>query len=93
MLGSVGRGRRQIQVLNHSDRCCFGAKQHERNLPHVTGDFDSSVRRYESRVQSALTKLGSGSFRVVIFDIDGHLIPDDVLRNVILRTLNADDER
>lgn len=93
VLGSVGRGRQQIQVLNHSDRCCFGSRQHERNLPHVSGDFDSSVRRYETRVQSALTKLGSGSFRVVIFDVDGHLIPDDVLRNVILRTLNSDDGR
>jgi hypothetical protein len=93
VLGSVGRGRRQIQVLNHSDRCCFGARQHDRNLPQASGDFDAAVRRYETRVKSALARLGTGSFRVVIFDIDGHLIPDDVLRNVILRTLNADDER
>ena len=93
LLGSVGRGRRQIQVLNHSDRCCFGARQHVRHLPHVSSDFDSAVRGYETRVQSALTKLGTGSFRVVIFDIDGHLIPEDVLRNVILSTLDANDGR
>ena len=92
VLGSAGRGRRQFQVLNHSDKCCFGARYHDRKLRHVSGDFDSSVRRYEARVKSTLATLGTGSFRVVIFDVDGHLIPEEVLRNLILRTLNADDD-
>lgn len=100
VLGSTGPGRKQIQILNRHDLCCFRAQDHDPTLPHVKNqpanqrDFDSSVRSYERRVNSTLAALGSGSFRVVIFDEPGkHLIPDYVLNDVILDTLNTDNGR
>jgi pimeloyl-ACP methyl ester carboxylesterase len=96
LMGGYGPGRRQIQVLNVSDECCFGAHQHKPELlPRVPDDppepFETSVRLYESRIESALSALGPGSFRVVLFDVPGHLIPADVIRDVVRHTLNADD--
>jgi len=86
VLGSYGEGRKQIQVLNRRDDCCFGEKQHNRSL--VGASFDSAVRGYEKRVSGVLKKLGAGSFRLFIDEkASGHLISDNTIINVILPEL------
>ena len=59
-LGAHGKGRKQIQILNRKDNCCFGEAQHKGN------DYEPAMRVYERRVQQALG--ASGSFRLVIDD-------------------------
>lgn len=59
-LGAHGKGRKQIQILNRKDNCCFGEAQHKGS------DFEPAMRVYEKRVQQALG--ATGSFRLVIDD-------------------------
>ncbi len=51
LLGSYGEGRRQVQILNYSDPCCFGGV---------------GYRTYEAVVIQALAALGPGSFQVYL---------------------------
>ena len=60
LLGATGPGRKQIQILNRQDNCCFGEKQHKGD------DYEPAMRAYEKRVQQALGN--AGSFRLVIDD-------------------------
>src|SRR5262245_38215080 len=53
VLGSHGTGRKQVQILNRRDDCCFGERQHRGPL-----SYDDAVRQYESQVRRALAKLG-----------------------------------
>ncbi len=86
LLGSYGKGRKQIQVLNRRDDCCFGENQHDRSLTGLP--FEPSVREYEARVKKTLERLGSGSFRVFIDEkSDGHKISLHTLEKVILPEL------
>jgi len=86
LLGSYGEGRKQVQVLNRRDDCCFGEGQHMREL--VGMSYDVAVREYEGRVSRSLKSLGAGSFRVFIDEkASGHLISDNTIRNVILPAL------
>ena len=51
VMGAHGQGRKQIQILNKYDSCCFaGIRYHT----------------YEQTVQEAVKKLGKGGFRVVL---------------------------
>jgi len=59
-MGAHGKGRKQVQILNRRDNCCFGEAQHRGN------DFEPAMRIYEKRVQQALGN--TGSFRLVIDD-------------------------
>lgn len=86
LLGAFGKGRRQVQVLNRHDDCCFGEGQHDRRLTGLP--FEPAVREYERRVKKTLERLGSGSFRVVIDEkADGHRISAHTLEKVILPEL------
>jgi len=86
LLGVLGAGRRQIQVLNLRDDCCFGAGQHDRRLTGMP--FVPSVRDYERRVQKIAAQPGFGSFRVFIDEkATGHMISDHAIRTVILPEL------
>jgi len=86
ILGAFGAGRRQVQILNRQDDCCFGERQHDRRLTGMP--FEQSVREYEGRVQKVTSAPGFGSFRVVIDDkADGHKISADALKSVILPEL------
>src|ERR1041385_7687309 len=38
VLGSSGIGRKQVQILNHSDSCCFGSLQHDAGVRHVADE-------------------------------------------------------
>lgn len=51
VLGAYGEGRKQIQVLNEFDSCCFWGRRH---------------RVYEHQVRRIVRGLGGGSFRVLL---------------------------
>jgi hypothetical protein len=86
LLGAYGEGRKQIQVLNRRDNCCFGEYQHDSRLTGMP--FEPSLREYETRVKKTLERLGSGSFRVFIDEkSDGHKISAHTLQSVILPEL------
>lgn len=89
LLGAYGEGRKQIQVLNRRDDCCFGENQHDRRLTGMA--FEPAVREYEARVRGTLEKIGAGSFRVFIDEkSDGHKISPHALQTVILPELKGD---
>jgi hypothetical protein len=92
ILGAFGTGRRQIQILNRRDDCCFGEAQHDRRL---TGKpFVASVRDYEQQVRQVVAAPGFGSFRVVIDEqADGHMISAHALGSVILPELRKAGRR
>jgi hypothetical protein len=88
VLGSAGAGRRQIQILNRRDDCCFGEKEHDPK--HASGlSFDDAVRGYEQNVQQSLTAIGGGgSFSVVIDEkAAGHMISWPAFTDTILPAL------
>jgi hypothetical protein len=60
LLGSLGPGRKQVQILNRKDDCCFGEAQH--NTVRIGMAYEPAMREYEKRVQEA-----AGRFRL---DID-----------------------
>ena len=89
VLGSFGRGRMQVQILNRKDDCCFGEAQH-RGPP----SYDEAVRAYAKRVQERLEQLRSGSFRLEIDEVaPRHLISTNASSNVILHELNRHKDR
>jgi hypothetical protein len=89
VMGSFGAGRRQVQVLNRRDDCCFGEQFHRADLTGMS--FDRATHSYEWRVRQKLAALGSGSFR---FEMDepppAHMISWSNIANVILAELNGD---
>ena len=74
-LGGFGPGRRQVQVLNRRDACCFGQAEHA-----DPAAWDSDIRGYEKNVRTALHALGSGTFEL---DIDEASITHQVSRNAV----------
>jgi pimeloyl-ACP methyl ester carboxylesterase len=69
VLGASGEGRRQLQIFNRYDRCCF------RN---------TLARLYEPAVGAAVERLGSGSFEVLIDETHAdHKISDFALAAII----------
>jgi hypothetical protein len=86
VLGSCGTRRKQVQILNRRDDCCFGERQHQGKL-----SYDNAVRGYESQVRLALVKLGlKGAFRLEIDEAaPSHMISWNALVSTILAELNA----
>jgi dienelactone hydrolase len=77
IMGSFGRNRRQTQILNHKDSCCF--------VPPDQDAFD-----YACQVQSRLSSLGPGAFTLDYDDTStSHQISLAALSAVILPTLKA----
>lgn len=65
VLGSIGPGRRQIQISNQFDPCCF---------------FGLIGRTYQPYVKQALAKLGyPGNWDLVILDHDKHEISPEAI--------------
>ena len=64
LLGAYGRGRKQVQILNRHDDCCFGEKQH--NATRSGLEYEPAFRVYEKQVQAAVQ--GPEHFRLVIDD-------------------------
>ena len=74
-LGGYGSGRRQIQILNLYDTCCF---------------FGDSFETYDDFVSGVVDTLGQGDwdFHSDATHV-GHIISDDVRENVILPVLGV----
>jgi len=88
VMGAYGPGRKQVQILNRRDSCCFGENQHDAALMGMT--WEAAVRGYETRVQTALEHLGSkNAFRVEIDEeATGHMISHHAIADIILRELS-----
>ena len=46
ILGAFGKGRKQVQILNRQDDCCFGQKQHD-----PARDYSSDMHLFEQTVK------------------------------------------
>ncbi|MDF1585158.1 hypothetical protein [Marinimicrococcus flavescens] len=79
VLGAAGQGRRELQVVNRYDPCCF---------------FGSEALLYEPMVGRALEEIGlGGSFRVFVDDTHlEHAISPAALARIIEDALEADAE-
>jgi hypothetical protein len=66
VLGAYGAGRKQVQVFNRNDDCCFGQNQ----FKGAPSQWDSSVRNFEQEVRNQIQALGAGSFRAEINEAD-----------------------
>jgi hypothetical protein len=85
ILGSYGPGRRQIQILNRKDDCCFGEPGYQPQQ-----NWEPDIRAYEKRVREALVNLRSGFFRLEIDETaPSHMISSNAIVNVILPELSG----
>jgi hypothetical protein len=86
-LGAAGAGRRQVQILNRRDNCCFFPGW--RGMP--SSSWESSIRSYESAVKTNLLNMGdSGAFRLEIDDASvRHQISRNAMANVVLPELEG----
>jgi hypothetical protein len=89
VLGSSGAGRRQVQILNRNDWCCFSQLVHD---PAAVGglSFDAVVREFESNVRNTLVALGERDLFTVEIDeaATGHTVTWDAIYDTILPELN-----
>lgn len=85
VLGAFGPGRKQVQILNIKDDCCFGINQHNPNR-----DYFADLRTYEKTVIDRLNVLSAkGQYYLVIDEVaTNHQISTYALNNVILPELN-----
>jgi len=74
VLGAEGKGRRQLQIFNRFDRCCY------RN---------THARLYEPAVKKAVAEVGEGSFAVVIDETHADHKISEFGRETILKDLAA----
>jgi len=89
-LGALGPNRRQIQVLNRHDDCCFGENPAEFSDEGTGQSFDTAVRSYEIAVRKALAEMGSGDFRLEIDEAaPAHMISWNAIASVILEELRV----
>ncbi len=89
VMGSYGAGRRQVQVLNRRDDCCFGEQFHRADLTGMS--FDRATHSDEWRIRSTIATLPSGSFRLEVDEsAPAHMISWSNIANVILAGLNED---
>jgi hypothetical protein len=79
-LGAYGPGRKQVQILNRRDDCCFGETQHKTS--HTGLAYEPAMRAYENKVQEAL-----GTFGRFRLDIDEsaprHMISAEAARTMV----------
>lgn len=92
VLGAAGAGRRQVQVLNRHDDCCFGENPVEFNAAQVGASYDDALRSYEREVRSKVQGMGmsgGGSFSLEIDEVaPGHMVSWNTLASVLLRELH-----
>lgn len=85
ILGAYGKGRKQVQILNRNDDCCFGQKQHapERN-------YDRDLKTFETSVKEKLKTLDADAHYYLVIDetAPSHQISGFALTDVILKELN-----
>ena len=84
LLASRGTGRRQIQILNRHDDCCYG----EWEVQNGGNAFVPAIRQYEARLKSVAAGT-PGLFRTMIDEVSPvHEISDNAIQNVILPVLH-----
>lgn len=86
ILGASGRGRKQVQILNRRDDCCFGQTQHDAKSSGLA--YADAMRDYESRVRAALNGIRRGSFRLEIDEsAPSHMISHHAIEAVMVPEL------
>jgi hypothetical protein len=87
VMGSYGSGRKQAQILNRHDDCCFGEAQHDAAATGMS--YVQAMRNYEAQVRQVMFALGSGTFRLEIDEpAPSHMISHNSIVNVKLSELN-----
>jgi hypothetical protein len=86
ILGAYGEGRKQVQILNRQDNCCFGLKQHD-----PARDYTSDMHSFEQSVKNRLDSFGEKNHYYLIIDdtAPNHQISEYALKNVILPELKG----
>ena len=84
VLGAFGKGRKQVQILNRNDDCCFGQKQHDPDR-----NYDKDLRTFETSVKEKLKALDADGHYYLVIDetAPNHQISEYALKNVILKEL------
>jgi len=84
VLGAFGKGRKQVQILNRNDDCCFGQKQHDPDR-----NYDSDLKTFENSVKEKLKALDTNGHYYLVIDetAPNHQISAGTLNNVILKEL------
>jgi hypothetical protein len=86
ILGSYGKGRKQVQILNRRDNCCFGQKQHD---PYRS--YDGDIHAFETSVRDNLKRLGAEGHYYAVIDetAANHQISSMALNDVIIKELKT----
>jgi hypothetical protein len=86
ILGAYGEGRKQVQILNRQDNCCFGQKQHD-----PARNYDADMHLFEQSVISRLVSLGENDHYYLVIDetSPNHQISEFALKNIILPELTG----
>jgi hypothetical protein len=92
-LGADRMTRRQIQILNRHDPCCFGERLFAGPGPVGPGAWDKALRDYENAVKAAVLSTSAGRFDLVIDELatqqsPRHWISRWAVKNVILPALS-----
>jgi hypothetical protein len=86
VLGASGRGRKQVQILNQRDDCCFGESQHDARA--AGRPYAEAMREYAHRVSAAVDQIGRGSFRLEIdATAPSHMISHHAIQDILLPEL------
>jgi hypothetical protein len=86
ILGAHGPGRRQTQILNRRDDCCFGEAQHQAQIGGL--GYPQAIFEYAQRVSAVLEKMGRGAFELKIDEVaPSHMISHHALNDFILPEL------
>ena len=88
ILGAHGRGRKQTQILNRRDDCCFGEAQHQVRADGL--GYPQAMFAYEQQVRDVLARIGPGIFQLKIDEAaPSHMISHHALREFIFPELRA----
>jgi hypothetical protein len=87
ILGASGAGRRQIQVLNRYDDCCFFPGW----MSTDPEPWEASVKAYSSAIQAHLADMGGPAvFELKIDEVAvSHQISADALKKIVMPALGA----
>jgi len=85
VLDALGKGRKQVQILNRNDNCCFGQRQHDPKC-----NYDNDLKTYGQRVKDRLKSLNAEGHYSLLIDEEatGHEISAYAL-DVILKELKG----
>lgn len=86
VLGAYGPGRKQVQILNRHDNCCFGEKQHD-----PAKDYTSDMHLFGQTVKERLESMGENDHYYLIIDetAPNHQISKYALKRVIIPELKG----